>query len=300
MAHVQPSLKFACGRKQRHGFHPANLAIGTYNATATIADPSASSSPQTIPASLAISATGIATSITSPSSNASVTGIVPITATATSTVGISSVQFYLDGTLLGTATSSPYSVSWNAYVSSNGAHTLYTLATDNDANTASSSAITVTVANAPSVIVSVGGGYGIPNHGITPAPPAPTPAASSPPSSGATPLSLADQLKALQSQLAALLAEANATTTPPAASFVFTRDLSLWMTGNDVKALQEFLISEASGPAAGRLKAHGVSQVFGILTYNALVEFQKKAGITPASGYFGPKTRADVNEREVQ
>jgi hypothetical protein len=58
------------------------------------------------------------------------------------------------------------------------------------------------------------------------------------------------------------------------------------MTGNDVRNLQEFLITQASGPAASKLKAHGTSETFGILTYNALKEFQKKVGIVPASGYF--------------
>jgi len=34
---------------------------------------------------------------------------------------------------------------------------------------------------------------------------------------------------------------------------------------------------------------------FGPLTLSALKDFQKKAGITPASCYFGPVTRAKVN-----
>jgi peptidoglycan hydrolase-like protein with peptidoglycan-binding domain len=78
--------------------------------------------------------------------------------------------------------------------------------------------------------------------------------------------------------------------------FAFTRNLGLWDRGAEVTALQQFLISQASGPAAEQLKAHGVTTVFGFLTYNALVEFQKKAGIVPASGYFGPKTRAYINK----
>jgi peptidoglycan hydrolase-like protein with peptidoglycan-binding domain len=45
-------------------------------------------------------------------------------------------------------------------------------------------------------------------------------------------------------------------------------------------------------------RMHGTTKTFGILTYNALREFQKKAGIVPASGYFGPKTRAYVNAAE--
>jgi hypothetical protein len=57
---------------------------------------------------------------------------------------------------------------------------------------------------------------------------------------------------------------------------------------------QSFLLSKASGVAALRLKAHGTTRYFGILTYEALNEFQKKVGIVPASGSFGPITRALV------
>ncbi len=66
------------------------------------------------------------------------------------------------------------------------------------------------------------------------------------------------------------------------------------MMGNDVKELQLFLIRQASGPAAAKLKAHGTTENFGILTFNALKEFQKQAGIVPDSGYFGPITRRSI------
>lgn len=74
----------------------------------------------------------------------------------------------------------------------------------------------------------------------------------------------------------------------------FTRDLSLGMTGNDVTELQRYLVSANTGPAARALKANGMTRKFGTLTQRALSEFQKKAGIQPAGGYFGPKTRAYV------
>jgi peptidoglycan hydrolase-like protein with peptidoglycan-binding domain len=64
-----------------------------------------------------------------------------------------------------------------------------------------------------------------------------------------------------------------------------------------VTALQRYLISEGTGPAATKLNAHGVTQTFGMLTYNALVEFQASVGIH-ATGYFGPITRAYVNGHE--
>jgi peptidoglycan hydrolase-like protein with peptidoglycan-binding domain len=66
------------------------------------------------------------------------------------------------------------------------------------------------------------------------------------------------------------------------------------MSGNDMKQLQLFLIKENAGPAAEKLKAHGVTQTFASLTKAALIEFQKHVGIVPASGYFGPITRAWV------
>jgi peptidoglycan hydrolase-like protein with peptidoglycan-binding domain len=69
----------------------------------------------------------------------------------------------------------------------------------------------------------------------------------------------------------------------------------MWDRGADVTALQEFLINHGIGPAAAKLKIHGTTPIFGILTYYAVVEFQKKAGIVPASGFFGPITRAYVN-----
>jgi parallel beta-helix repeat protein len=292
--------------------NPTGLAIGAYNAAATISDPNASSSPQTVPVSFTISTTGIGTSITSPASGSTVSGNVTIAATATSTAGIASVQFYLDGSPLSSVvTSSPYTVSWNTDNATNGYHTLSTLATDNDGNTATSSAVTVTVDNVSpsSVTVDVAAGYAV---GSAPAS-TPTITTTTPITISRTSTSSAIAVLAanttstliatLEGELQTLIKEAAAQgintpgatgSSPSASPNVFTRNLGLWDYGADVQALQQFLISQASGPAAAKLKAHGTSQVFGYLTYNALVEFQKVADITPASGYFGPKTRAYI------
>jgi hypothetical protein len=96
-------------------------------------------------------------------------------------------------------------------------------------------------------------------------------------------------LASLEAQLKTLESQASLT-----ASFTFTRNLSLWSTGNDVEQLQQFLISQNSGTAARKLSAHGATKTFGMLTFNALVEFQKSFAITPASGYFGAITRKYV------
>jgi glucuronoarabinoxylan endo-1,4-beta-xylanase len=112
--------------------------------------------------------------------------------------------------------------------------------------------------------------------------------------SGVSNSSLLAELNSLESELSSLQSQANG----QGSSYIFTRNLSYGMTGTDVAALQAFLIQENSGPAAQKLKVHGTTQTFASLTYSALVEFQKSVGITPASGFFGPITRAWVNGKE--
>lgn len=82
-----------------------------------------------------------------------------------------------------------------------------------------------------------------------------------------------------------------ASTTAPTTALVstgltFTRDLTLNMTGPDVRALQELLIH------GGYLMNQPSTGLFGPLTKQALIAYQTAKGITPPSGYFGPLTRA--------
>lgn len=236
--------------------------------------------------------------LTAPTGGSTLSGIQSITATASAVApaSVSTVQFSLDGNSLTTVSSSPYSYNWDTTQTSNGSHTLTALATDNygNQNTATTS-ITVSNITTPSVVVGVGAGYTpewtppASTNGTSTIPTSTIPAASSTPSnassssSGMTTAQMQALLASLESQLQALEAQAG-----------ITRDLSLWATGPDVRALQAYLIQQDKGPAAERLKAHGVTTVFGMLTYHALVEFQSSVGITPAAGYFGAKTRAWV------
>ncbi len=75
----------------------------------------------------------------------------------------------------------------------------------------------------------------------------------------------------------------------PAASYTFTRNLTLGATGADVTALQNFLISNGNTIPAG------ATGYFGAQTQAALAAYQAAKGITPAVGYFGPITMASVN-----
>jgi len=83
--------------------------------------------------------------ITAPANGAIVTGQVTITASASDNVGVVSVSFYVDGQLLATDTSAPFSTTWNTKKVTPTTHTIYARATDAAGNTTQSATITVTV-----------------------------------------------------------------------------------------------------------------------------------------------------------
>src|SRR5262249_44014700 len=86
----------------------------------------------------------------SPADGATVASSVSVTATATDNVSVTKVEFYLDGVLTATDTSTPYSWSWDTTTAANGGHTLLTKAYDPAGNTGSSATGSVTVSNAAS------------------------------------------------------------------------------------------------------------------------------------------------------
>ena len=83
-------------------------------------------------------------SITSPASGATVSGSVALAATASDNVGVTRVEFYADGTLVGTDVSSPYVGTWNATTATPGSHTIQARAYDAAGNTTNSN-VSVTV-----------------------------------------------------------------------------------------------------------------------------------------------------------
>ena len=86
--------------------------------------------------------------IASPTSGA-VTGTVDITATASDNVGVTGVQFRVNGANLGAEdTAAPYAASWSTAGLANGSYSLTAVARDAQGNTTTSAAVTVTVNNA--------------------------------------------------------------------------------------------------------------------------------------------------------
>ncbi|OJT26916.1 hypothetical protein BO221_02585 [Archangium sp. Cb G35] len=99
-------------------------------------------------------------SLTAPAENATVSGSITVSATASDDVGVTQVEFYDGTTLLGTDTAAPYSVSWNTKGGPNGSHTLQAKAYDVTGNVGTSTALVVTVANdvtAPTVSITAPG-----------------------------------------------------------------------------------------------------------------------------------------------
>ncbi len=85
-------------------------AVGSYNV-------SNSSTPPTV-------------TMTSPLNGSTLSGSVPLAATASSSIGIASVDFTVDGNVVCSDTTSPYTCDWNSTSVPNGVHILYATAHD--------------------------------------------------------------------------------------------------------------------------------------------------------------------------
>ena len=85
--------------------------------------------------------------ITSPGNSATVSGSVSFNVAALDDKAVAKVEFYLNGTLLGSDTTAPYSFAWNTAAAADGWHTLSAKAIDSSNNIGTSEAISVLVSN---------------------------------------------------------------------------------------------------------------------------------------------------------
>ena len=86
-------------------------------------------------------------SITAPASGATVSATATVTAGANDNVGVTKVDFLVDGSVVGNDTTSPYSLAWDTTTSPNGSHALVAKAYDSAGNVGTSATTTVTVNN---------------------------------------------------------------------------------------------------------------------------------------------------------
>lgn len=85
-------------------------------------------------------------SLTAPVNGSSVSGLVNVAASVSDNVGISKVEFFVDGILKSASNSSPYVFSWDSKTVVNGSHVIKARSYDTSGNTAESS-VTVNVGN---------------------------------------------------------------------------------------------------------------------------------------------------------
>lgn len=88
-------------------------------------------------------------SITSPVEGAVLLGLVDIAASATDDVGVTKVEFYVDGVLLAEDQNSPYLASWDTSTTINDSHVLTAKAYDAAGNVGTATPVSVTVSNPP-------------------------------------------------------------------------------------------------------------------------------------------------------
>ena len=122
---------------------------GSHDLTAVARDAAGNTTTSsTVAVTVANDLTAPSVSVTAPASGATVSGSVTVTADASDNVGVSGVQFRLDGQDLGTEdTTGPYSVVWDTRTAVNTTHSLAAIARDAAGNTRTATSVTVTVAN---------------------------------------------------------------------------------------------------------------------------------------------------------
>ncbi|HAM36054.1 MAG TPA: hypothetical protein DCP85_09045, partial [Elusimicrobia bacterium] len=118
--------------------------LRAYDAAGNVSANSAAVSAATLAAP---DTTAPTASITAPTAGAAVSGAVSVSAAAADSVGVTKVEFYVDGNLKATDTSSPYSHSLDTTQLANGSHALLAKAYDAAGNVGQSASVSVTVSN---------------------------------------------------------------------------------------------------------------------------------------------------------
>lgn len=121
------------------------LGVAAYDAAGNVSsttsqNASTGACPDVTPPTVAVSA---------PATGASVSGAaVALSAAASDGVGVTSVRFAVDGTLVGLAiTAAPYTWTWDSRTVSSGSHQIAAVATDAAGNSATSASLPVSVSN---------------------------------------------------------------------------------------------------------------------------------------------------------
>lgn len=110
----------------------------------------ASTSPYTLALTYSGGGSGDTTPPTVSASESGTSGTITLSATASDNVGVTKVEFYVDGVLKGTDTTSPYSLALDSTTLSNASHTLVAKAYDAAGNAGTSASVSFTISNSTS------------------------------------------------------------------------------------------------------------------------------------------------------
>src|SRR3989338_3385678 len=113
---------------------------------------------------------------------------------------------------------------------------------------------------------------------------------------GATVAELQAQINALLAQITALQAQLGSASSSSSVACTFSRNLTVGVSGDDVKCLQQHLNAAGYKVAESGAGSPGnESMYFGSLTKAAVAKWQAAKGVSPAVGYFGPISQAKNN-----
>ena len=123
-------------------------ALGSAASATPITDVWGSATPDTTPPTVSASESGTS-------------GTITLSATASDNVGVTKVEFYIDGTLKVTDTTSPYSTTLDSTTLTNASHSLVAKAYDAAGNVGTSSTVSFTINNSTGSVLSNGVGITI-------------------------------------------------------------------------------------------------------------------------------------------
>lgn len=147
-----------------YSWNTSALATGSYTVMTKAYDAAGNiGQSSTVSVNIVNDNTAPVVSLISPANNTTVSGTTAIIASASDNVGVSNVEFYLNGAIIFASNVAPYAFNWDTLSVANGTYALTARAYDNAGNAGQSSNISVTVNNViPDTTAPIVTGFALP------------------------------------------------------------------------------------------------------------------------------------------